>query len=228
MTPFINTTEELTIRGISGSLSLILSGTEIRKQVWTSATRGKYKIQIRYDDSCNNKRPSFAILAAAWDPLERDYCFSADHSIVRSVFPEFADLIKWHLMFSDGPLHYIENTLYHVKNTDHYGLLEGEVVQITDPSGVPVWRLSRPENTTVKSHSKPQALLVEYAPVTRTGEGKKRNLDAARRSAIWLEATDEELLQPEEKLKEALLARLPQLINEFNDVINSLGFVNVS
>jgi hypothetical protein len=46
-------------------------------------------------------------------------------------------------------------------------------------------------------------------------KGKEIDLDAARRAAYWLDATDEELTQPPEKLKEALLARLPALIDDF-------------
>lgn len=50
-----------------------------------------------------------------------------------------------------------------------------------------------------------------------------RELDAARRAAIWPEATDEELTAPD--LKERLEARLPALLAEFRKDVEALGFV---
>lgn len=59
---------------------------------------------------------------------------------------------------------------------------------------------------------------------TAFGEGKARDLDAARLSAIWPEATDEELLAPKPELEAKLLARLPTLMQEFKAAVESLGF----
>jgi hypothetical protein len=53
-------------------------------------------------------------------------------------------------------------------------------------------------------------------------EGKERDLDAASHSAIWPDATDEELTEP--GLKERLLARLPQLLEEFKQAVEHFGF----
>jgi hypothetical protein len=58
---------------------------------------------------------------------------------------------------------------------------------------------------------------------TAWGEGKERELDSARHTAIWPEATDEELTAP--GLKERLEARLPKLMEDFKAAIESLGFV---
>lgn len=65
---------------------------------------------------------------------------------------------------------------------------------------------------------------VEFArrPVAFS-EGKLRDLDAARRCAIWPDATDEELTAP--GLKERLLARLPALLDHFRAAVESLGLV---
>jgi hypothetical protein len=54
------------------------------------------------------------------------------------------------------------------------------------------------------------------------GEGKERELDAARRSAIWPEATDEELM--DERLRGRLEDRLPALMAEFQRDIEAFGF----
>jgi len=54
------------------------------------------------------------------------------------------------------------------------------------------------------------------------GEGKARELDAARYAAIWPEATDEELTAP--GLEDRLKARLPGLLAEFKKAVEYFGF----
>jgi len=62
---------------------------------------------------------------------------------------------------------------------------------------------------------------LEKVPISFS-KGKERELDAARRAAIWPDATDEDLTAP--GLKERLKARLPQLLKDFRDAMESLGF----
>lgn len=59
----------------------------------------------------------------------------------------------------------------------------------------------------------------------REGEGKERDLDAARRVAVWPDATDAELMQEPEELRAALVARLPGLIAAMRADIEAAGFV---
>ena len=54
-------------------------------------------------------------------------------------------------------------------------------------------------------------------------KGKEREFDAARSTAIWPEATDEQLAS--DNLKDLLLERLPALMAEFQKDIIELGFV---
>lgn len=56
----------------------------------------------------------------------------------------------------------------------------------------------------------------------RVGQGKERELDAARQAAIWPDATDEELMADD--LRGRLEARLPALMDEFRAAVESLGF----
>lgn len=66
---------------------------------------------------------------------------------------------------------------------------------------------------------------VQFARVpTLYSKGKARELDAARRVAIWPDATDEQLCAPKEELKAALEARLPGLMAEFRAMIDASGF----
>jgi hypothetical protein len=68
-------------------------------------------------------------------------------------------------------------------------------------------------------HCEPKFTTVAVA----WGKGKARELDAARRSAVWPDATDEELTAP--GLRERLDARLPGLLTEFRAAMEKLGFV---
>lgn len=84
------------------------------------------RAQVRYDDCCSNGRQSFAITADIYNKTRyrgeatvtyngRTYWnFSGGccHDEVARAFPELAPFIKWHLTFSDGPMHYIANGLY--------------------------------------------------------------------------------------------------------------------
>ena len=70
---------------------------------------------IRYDDECGNGYNTFSItcdirnLKGVW---QTGGCL---HNEFEQAYPEYAHLIKWHLCSSDGPLYYLENTLYWVK-----------------------------------------------------------------------------------------------------------------
>lgn len=58
---------------------------------------------------------------------------------------------------------------------------------------------------------------------TAWSEGKARELDGARRAAVWPDATDEDLTAP--GLRERLLARLPELLAALRKDIEAAGFV---
>ena len=55
--------------------------------------------------------------------------------------------------------------------------------------------------------------------------GKERELDSARRVAIWPDATDAELSVDSEQLKIVLMARLPKLLEDFKSDILAAGFL---
>lgn len=56
-------------------------------------------------------------------------------------------------------------------------------------------------------------------------QGKERDLNAARRCALWPDATDEELMLPEDELRAKLLERMPTLMQELKHDVEELGFV---
>jgi hypothetical protein len=123
-------------------------------------------------------------------------------------------------------MHYVANTLYHVSDRDCWGLRKGERRQIVNgKTKLPAWKLEATEELPqyVDALERPTAAAtLRYVAWERIGEGKERDLSAARSCAIWPEATDEELSSPD--LKEKLEARLPQLLADFRQAVEFLGF----
>jgi hypothetical protein len=70
-------------------------------------------VDVRYDDRCNNGHNSFSITGDIRVGHRIKACGCLHDDIIR-LFPELAQYVKWHLTSSDGPLHYIANTVYHV------------------------------------------------------------------------------------------------------------------
>ena len=92
----------------------------------------KVTVELRFDDKCKNGHESFAITGRIYEirkgrtVKEPAACGCIHEEIVR-VFPELASLIKWHLVSTDGPMHYLANTLYLAGNLDHNGLTARQV-----------------------------------------------------------------------------------------------------
>ncbi len=271
-------------------------------QTWVSESRpvkgygepARLTVQVRFDDKCKNGHNTFSITGEIRGKYERDIAGGCLHDDIAQVFPELAPLIKWHLVSTDGPMHYIANTLFHASDRDHNGRRAGEPITRRDYAvrfnGVPVAHrvkkslfefitykrefnartpTSNPAHspfTVVAVHyvprkgdnyqfgpkytfegferawhecpfdSETEALefaealntcrveLVEIDTVTGYAEGKKRELDHARSSACWPEATDEELTRDPAALKAALEARLPALLQAFRADIERAGF----
>lgn len=200
--------------------------------------RARVVVTIRYDDECGNGHNTFAITGEVYQikgpgtgvrGRELLAC-GCIHGIIAEVFPELREALPFHLCASDGPMHYVANTKWHAGNRDCWGLLEGEFRQHTSRGkyqadgveGVPCWELEKPEATEIYAHDLPASVTLRWKPYGRTGEGKERELDAARAAAIWPDATDEELTEP--GLEERLTARLPALLERFRAIVEGFGF----
>jgi hypothetical protein len=83
-------------------------------------------VTVRYDDECNNGHNTFSITGEIWYKRqwaahlagsERADCVTGGQikDDIRKHFPKLRPYMKWHLTSSDGPMHYIANTLYWVK-----------------------------------------------------------------------------------------------------------------
>lgn len=198
------------------------------------AVKGKKTlfVTIRYDDRCGNGHNTFAITGSLYNgihetppkserQLESCGCI---HDTIAKFCPDLKPFLKWHLVSSDGPLHYISGTTYHADDRDYNGLREGE-------TGKLCWKLEKADHSEnlpqyVDSDERPVgSVTYVYKPLSHIGKGKARELAAARGCAVWPEATDEQLCLPKEELTALLTARLPALMAEFKKDMESLGFV---
>lgn len=161
------------------------------------------------------------------------------HDEIAKHLPQLAQYIKWHLCSTDGPLHYIENTTYHASDRDYNRLRKGETKPLLrgGKPGAFCWYLAAIDEqgaevphgrlpSFVDAPEKPTTVYrCEWRQHVIKGEGKARDLDAARDCAVWPDATDEQLSAPRVELEAALTARLPALMIEFRAVVESLGFI---
>lgn len=73
-------------------------------------------VEVRYDDRCGNGHNTFSITATIEEKLRNGRWIEREggclHEDIAKHFPDLAPLIRWHLVSSDGPMHYIANTLY--------------------------------------------------------------------------------------------------------------------
>ncbi len=214
---------------------------ELRKDITIDGDPVALVAHVRHDDSCKNGHNSFAITCDVYEAHRMQDVPTVQHSggkklwlsgcgcqheLVREFFPELAHLLKWHLSSTDGPMHYVANTVYHAQDRDHWGLCKDEVRQIQDgKTGRPSWKLAAdcelPEYVDAET-CPTETVTLRYVPWTQVGKGKERNLDAARSCAVWPDATDAELTNP--GLKDRLEARLPALLAEFKQDIEAFGF----
>lgn len=237
---------------------------------------------VRFDDDCGNGHCAFSITGEygkknRYGDPEECGCI---HDRIAIAFPDLAPLLKWHLTSTDGPMHYIANTIHLAGNRDCWGRVAGEASAFEHGvrfAGVPVthkmqtkfWQFCKermgagdfqvvaiayepregesydfkpkwtfvgfgekwhdcPFDSEVEAREMAEALNtvpVEFVQIAvEFSNGKARELDAARRVAVWPEATDAELSVGKEELKAALEARLPALLAEFRRDVESLGF----
>lgn len=187
--------------------------------------------EVRYDDECNNGHNTFAITGELYDRSDRiPYGASVKNSSGKTLwlgscgclheeiakrFPELAPFIKWHLVNTDGPMHYIANSTYHAKAIPKE---QGQYYAYFKEPVTGVEKLLEIVDEATKA--KLDALhgdAMRYEPYYNR-MAKESNLEAARSSAVWPDAQLEDFT--EEKLK----ARLPALMEDFKRDVESLGF----
>jgi hypothetical protein len=176
------------------------------KEYTRNGRRYRITVEVRWDDMCGNKRNSFTITAdidrwngALWVKDSGGMC----HEEVAKCFPELAPFLKWHGTFSDGPMYYIENTLYWL---GWRGYADGK------PDSPP--NLEHARRTAVW----PEMPAEFLAPTLPPGGTYGNSGEYRKNHSLGL------FKQLEEPIKAALLERLPALMQEFKRDVESLGF----
>lgn len=125
--------------GVAGRFYDVVADTEsglIRNQRFTTYKRDAgdgftVAAFVRFDDSCGNGHATFSVTGEMRGPAGA-YCGGCVHDDIAQHFPELRHLLPWHLCASDGPLHYVANTIYHAGDRDHYKRRAGEVSRSRD------------------------------------------------------------------------------------------------
>lgn len=85
-------------------------------------------VTLRHDDEIGNGHNTFAITAEIAtrsnprNPIMAGCC----HRQIARFFPEYAHMIRWHLVSTDGPLHYPRNPMFLAGDRDCWGRRKGE------------------------------------------------------------------------------------------------------
>ena len=112
-------------------------------------------------------------------------------------FPEFAPYLKWHLCTSEGPLHYIENTLYWLGYHGYCDGGSGNPPQLDYARSTALW---------------PELSEADFCPLPFVGRVPK---------------TGEPPTANEVRLRQQLAARLPQLLVDFHQAMIELKLLEV-
>ena len=100
----------------------ILTKDQIKKFTKVYRENGNtYRITaiVRHDDNCGNGYNTFSITGDIYRKANNGRwigeCFGCIHDYISLHFPQLKPFIKFHLCSTNGPLHYIANTIYWAK-----------------------------------------------------------------------------------------------------------------
>lgn len=235
----------------------------------------RLEITVRFDDRCGNGHNDLSVTASGYD-----YCgcchdeIKACTDLPPSIKAKIDRAIEFHLVSTDGPMHYVANALYHASTKDCSGREKGEpynyeteyffnkspipfkcskelkkfidvgefdkiVIESYDHTNFETYGThhtfkglykggrkdwygcefsSLQEARQVKKALETCTITSETIP-TSWGKGKDADLAAARSCALWPEA------ELKDFTKENLEARLPKILEELKEIVESFGFV---
>lgn len=184
-----------------------------RRQYTEEGIDYRADINIRFDDECGNGHNTFSLTCAVWRKQNGRWVEDSagcQHDLIARISPTLRPYIKWHLVSTDGPMHYIANTMYHAsaiswQQRKYYFYLEGKLIRIVDEAERDFLNMKYGKEATFKDYPNPAA--------------KEPNLQYARECAVWPDATLEQLQDTA-----LLTARLPALMEAFKHDMEELGF----
>lgn len=101
---------------------------------WTEGKdRMRLTVELRFDDNCRNGHHTFAATAVLREN-GKECAGGCLHDEIARHFPELAHLLRWHLCSTDGPMHYVANTLYFLGFTAYR-----DAVSLEHARSVAVW-----------------------------------------------------------------------------------------
>jgi hypothetical protein len=185
---------------------------------------------VRWDDSCGNGHNTFSVTATLFEENRYGGLVYVGggccHDIIEKSHPEIKHLIHWHLCSSDGPWGYLGNTEYHaLQHGPKYAWVYYKGPSASDPLSLGDDGVKKRLLGYLKTEEAQKAVGVDgYEVEWDMKTVKVRNLDHARSSACWPEATDEQLCLPPNELKTLLIERLPELMIQMYEDITDFGF----
>lgn len=203
--------------------------------------------EVRHDDRCGNGHNTFSVTGSVYNKYgsrrdgvdklasgktvywQRGGCC---HDDIAKAIPGLAKCIKWHLVDTEQPMHYVANVLYFAGDRDCRGMRKDEKKPNVKNDGTPRLEWVQVDTGEVvhslrdaDEYSEGDEISIKATQAYSIGKGTERELDSARNAAIWPDATDKELMQEPEVLRAALLARLPKLMEDFQRDVEDLGLV---
>jgi hypothetical protein len=167
-------------------------------------------VEVRYDDRHGNGHNTFSIIATLSDGGGG----RMDEDVAR-LFPQLAPLIKYHQVSTDGPMHYVANTLYWLGYHPEWCRGEpGDPPNLTHARTGAVWS-DMPESFLAPS------LKVADHDATMDATSDE---DFIPTTPLAIEAAKQRFAAARQAVIDALMARLPSLLTEFRAAVESLGF----
>lgn len=196
---------------------------------------------VRWDDRCGNGHNSFSVTAALYGPDrirgegtiatptgKTLWCCGGGccHDEIAKYVPEWAHLIRWHLFDPSGPMHYVANTAYHaLQHGPNMAWVYHKAMTVTPPGGGHPIKL-REQCLKYCDITEAEAIIASnpeiYFMKIDEKTAKTRNLAHARATAVWPDATDEDMTAP--GLEQRLIARLPALVEAMRQDVINIGF----
>ena len=100
-----------------------------KKYTEKDGTRCRISARVRYGDALRNRHNTLAVTGDIDEHRNgrwQESSGGAIHDDIARHFPELRDAIRFHLVSTDGPMHYLANTLYFAGDRDHSGRRKGE------------------------------------------------------------------------------------------------------
>ena len=93
---------------------------------------GLLQVRVEYDDQLNNGHNTFSIVVTSHGKTDAMFDSSAGYNretsaILIAHFPELHKYLKWHLVSSEGSMHYLANTIWQAGDVDCNGRRKGEI-----------------------------------------------------------------------------------------------------